>query len=502
MARSNTGGTRGFLRGKVANDLYQVGHRADGTKVQLVRSVEESRINNNTMPQAMARMQMALCMGSLAQYKEIVDHSFEGVPYGQLSIAHFVHLNIPAIQDDCKNHWSDYFLWDYPIKGTPEPKAGSWIMSQGSLTIPNFITRHSTSYYGKNSGILLNFGQANLTKGRMKEILSLADKDYMTHLAFAEGSVSRYSRLVYFRLYLNPDFPDNEIITPQNYTQVFTYDGNCEWRSSFDAAAGTFWYYIDTDDLEQVDAFTVSCNIMSRWNGVVWQRNTARFLPVPGFEDYKANWTSPHDRFQSWFPEYDPDASDDYPLPREDWVDLGLPSGTLWARCNIGAVVPQGQGLYFSWANIQGHYWNGSAFADGYQFSEAEYQESPGYLWQTDIDDAHDAAREYLGEHWKIPSGANFRELISNTSYSKILNGSIRCLRFLSINNGNFIDIPYTGYSNDGQLIGNNTGFRFPISSYDSSINQITYRLNSQNIFSVSHLPRYYGFNYRPIYIP
>lgn len=502
MARSNTGGTRGFLRGKVANDLYQVGHRADGTKVQLVRSVEESRINNNTMPQAMARMQMALCMGSLAQYKEIVDHSFEGVPYGQLSIAHFVHLNIPAIQDDCKNHWSDYFLWDYPVKGTPEPKAGSWIMSQGSLTIPSFITRHSTSDYGENSGILLNFGQANLTKGRMKEILSLADKDYMTHLAFAEGSVTRYSRLVYFRLYLNPDFPDTEIITPQNYTQVFTYDGNCDWRSSFDAASGTFWYYVDTADLEQIDAFTVSCNIMSRWDGVVWKRNTARFLPVPGFEDYRANWTSPHDRFQSWFPEYDPDASDDYPLPKEDWVDMGLPSGTLWARCNIGAVVPQGLGLYFSWGNIQGHYWNGSTFTDGYVFNEENYQQSPGYLLQTNIDDAHDAAREYLGEHWKIPDVDLYRELTENTNLEVVTMGTIRCIRLTSKINFNHLEIPLIGFG-----AGNS------ITSYNDRVLMSCVNRSSEEFYSGwnfyasgqngrGNFRRRYGCIIRPIYVP
>lgn len=502
MARSNTGGTRGFLRGKVANDLYQVGHRADGTKVQLVRSVEESRINNNTMPQAMARMQMALCMGSLAQYKEIVDHSFEGVPYGQLSIAHFVHLNIPAIQDDCKNHWSDYFLWDYPIKGTPEPKAGSWIMSQGSLTIPDFITRHSTSDYGENSGILLNFGQANLTKGRMKEILSLADKDYMTHLAFAEGSVTRYSRLVYFRLYLNPDFPDNEIITPQNYTQVFTYDGNCEWRSSFDAAAGTFWYYVDTADLEQIDAFTVSCNIMSRWNGVVWQRNTARFLPVPGFEDYRANWTSPHNRFQSWFPEYDPDASDDYPLPKEDWIDLGLPSGTLWARCNIGAVVPQGIGFYFSWANIQGHYWDGSAFADGYVFNSASYPETPGSLLNGNIDDAHDAAREYLGEHWSLPTIDNYTELVQNTRVEILSYGSNKVLRLVSLVNANFILLPFTGWCNGRFISGLNNQVYFPTINFIDSNKAWGMYFYSDQARYACRIDRYSGLNIRPIYVP
>ena len=32
-----------------------------------------------------------------------------------------------------------------------------------------------------------------------------------------------------------------------------------------------------------------------------------------------------------------------------DWVDLGLPSGTLWATCNVGANAPEENGDYFSW---------------------------------------------------------------------------------------------------------------------------------------------------------
>ena len=32
-----------------------------------------------------------------------------------------------------------------------------------------------------------------------------------------------------------------------------------------------------------------------------------------------------------------------------EYVDLGLPSGTLWATCNIGAANPEDMGDYFAW---------------------------------------------------------------------------------------------------------------------------------------------------------
>lgn len=502
MARSNIGGTRGFLRGRVANDLYQVTRDEAGKRIQLVRSVEESRINNNTMPQAMARMQMALCMGSLAQFKEIVDHSFEGFPYGQLSIAHFVHLNIPLIQNDCKNHWSDMFLFNYPEKGVSVPKAGSWIMAEGSLVMPNFITCHSTSVYGENSGVQLAFDMATLTKGDMKQKLGLADNDYITHLCFAEGVVESFNKLCFLRLYLNPAFDDSTVITAQNYQDVFTYSANAPYRSSFDASTGTFFFYFDQSDLTNIDAFSVSTNVISRWDGRVWGRNNARFMPVPGYEDYTSNWISPHDRFQSWFPAYDPDESDEYPLPTEDWVDLGLPSGTLWRKFNIGATHPQQFGLYFSWGNIVGHYWNGSAFSDGYNFTQGIYDLTPGAQLAGNIDNAHDAAREYLGEHWKVPSVSDFNELYEKCDIELLVFGTIEVIRFISKINSNVLFLPLSGRADGSVVSVFQTRTEYLTSGFRSASNFNGVRFESSLAFSNVACSRYRGYNIRPVYVP
>ena len=37
-----------------------------------------------------------------------------------------------------------------------------------------------------------------------------------------------------------------------------------------------------------------------------------------------------------------------------EYVDLGLPSGTLWAACNVGASKPSDDGQYFQWGDTQG----------------------------------------------------------------------------------------------------------------------------------------------------
>ena len=40
-------------------------------------------------------------------------------------------------------------------------------------------------------------------------------------------------------------------------------------------------------------------------------------------------------------------------LNGHEYVDLGLPSGTLWATCNVGADIPEKYGDYFAWGETQ-----------------------------------------------------------------------------------------------------------------------------------------------------
>ena len=45
--------------------------------------------------------------------------------------------------------------------------------------------------------------------------------------------------------------------------------------------------------------------------------------------------------------------SDDNIDNGHEYVDLGLPSGTLWATCNVGAKTPEGYGSYFAWGETR-----------------------------------------------------------------------------------------------------------------------------------------------------
>ena len=314
MARSRVGGTRGWLRGKVASDLYQVGRDSAGKKIQLVRAVEESRINNNTVAQAMARMQMALCMGSLATYKDIVDHSWEGIPYGQPSIGHFVALNVPLIQADCIEHWEQDYLFDYPTKGVAVSRAGAFKIAEGTLSVPGCLQISSYGYYGSNLRLSLVTGKSVVTMGDIKQLLGLNANDYITHIAFAQGAFEYQSKLVYSRYYLSPNIPDSTVLTSANKDSFFYLEGNVAAAIQIVNGGQTINFLVEASANRPLECFPMECLVISRYDGRKWCRNCAQLAPTLTFEDYAADWRSPQTVFNSWFPEYDPNVDPDYPL--------------------------------------------------------------------------------------------------------------------------------------------------------------------------------------------
>ncbi len=119
-----------------------------------------------------------------------------------------------------------------------------------------------------------------------------------------------------------------------------------------------------------------------------------------------------------------------------EYVDLGLPSGRLWAICNIGAEKPTDCGDYFAWGAVEPY--NLDNFnMDNYDNTEADKL--------TDIDDAHDAAKVLWGDEWRIPNLTDFDELIEHCTYDSEVIDGIMCGVFTSKANNQKIVMPAAG---------------------------------------------------------
>ena len=105
-----------------------------------------------------------------------------------------------------------------------------------------------------------------------------------------------------------------------------------------------------------------------------------------------------------------------------EYVDLGLPSGTKWATCNVGADKETDYGLYFAFGETKGY----SGFTDAKKFNWGDYKFSVNgssdkftKYNSTDrkavLDLCDDAAQANMGGKWHMPTVEQFRELKSNT---------------------------------------------------------------------------------------
>ena len=144
------------------------------------------------------------------------------------------------------------------------------------------------------------------------------------------------------------------------------------------------------------------------------------------------------------------------------FVDLGLPSGTLWATCNIGAYCPEDYGDYFAWGETLGYLDGKSVFNwITYKWCNGTYDTQNKYSADSnsgfvdnkkELDCEDDAAYVQWGEVWRTPSSDQLVELF-NSSYIEsgwtMING-IPGMKITRKKNGNSLFLP-AGYCKDHQ---------------------------------------------------
>ena len=141
-----------------------------------------------------------------------------------------------------------------------------------------------------------------------------------------------------------------------------------------------------------------------------------------------------------------------------DYVDLGLPSGTKWATCNVGASKPSDAGLYFQWGDTQGYAadrvgidkqfasdWSDYKWYDTDKKTFTKYTTTGAAL---DLED--DAAHVHMGGSWHMPTPTQISELINtaNTTSTWTTQDGVNGRLFTSKKDASkSIFIPAAGYA-------------------------------------------------------
>lgn len=185
-----------------------------------------------------------------------------------------------------------------------------------------------------------------------------------------------------------------------------------------------------------------------------------------------------------------------------EYVDLGLPSGLLWAACNVGSCTPEGYGTFFAWADTKpttSYCWSHYPYAqDPNPFDGDTMHWEPGdhgpNLWLTkyntqdtfkpasfDTPDGittledleyDDAARAIMDNGWRTPTVEEWNELINNTSKERVLVNGIGGIKYTSTKEGytdKSIFLPFAGFYSGNQHNAQYNGDRLPVGEYWSN---------------------------------
>ena len=175
-------------------------------------------------------------------------------------------------------------------------------------------------------------------------------------------------------------------------------------------------------------------------------------------------------------------------------VDLGLPSGTKWASCNVGATKPEEFGDYYAWGEI--------TTKTEYSPYTYQYYEDGEYVnIGDDISGTqYDVARAKWGGKWRMPTKDEVKELVNNCKYEWTTLNGVTGGKFTGPN-GNSIFLPAAGDRWNGDLCyvgerGDNwSSAQFPYySDYAVYLYFYSGYVNWYNYFY-----RFYGQSVRPV---
>ena len=195
-----------------------------------------------------------------------------------------------------------------------------------------------------------------------------------------------------------------------------------------------------------------------------------------------------------------------------EWVDLGLPSGLLWAACNLGASSPEEYGDYYAWGETttkSNYNWSTYKYctvdAEGGLATLTKYSTNSGHDFVgtpdnlTTLEAMDDAATQKLGSGARMPTKAEWEELIDNTTAEWTTLNGVNGRKFTA-SNGNSLFLPAAGGRWDVELYSaGDDGSYWSSSLYESYPDGAWYFYFDSDVQSVDGGDRRSGPSVRPV---
>ena len=247
------------------------------------------------------------------------------------------------------------------------------------------------------------------------------------------------------------------------------------------------------------NAFTREGYLFSEWNGDGVKYLDEQLISVHSDMTLYAIWIQDTTQVEPSAPTYEQHNGHDY-------VDLGLPSGTKWATCNVGATTPEGRGNYYAWGEttIKTYYlWSNYHLSDQSGTSLTKYCNDSHYgnNGYTDnlivLEAMDDVASVEWGGNWRMPTMEEMNELMNNCVDCYEPSG----YKFTGPN-GNSIFLPMSGYKDNRSVLNGIDEGYYWCSSLDLDQPKSAWYMLIIRAYRnhLGGMERYYGMPVRPVW--
>ena len=326
----------------------------------------------------------------------------------------------------------------------------------------------------------------------------------------------------------------------------FIYIGDHIANTQFDVAHSLWqsnWRMPTQEQCEELLECMTEETTINNVNGllIIGPNDNSIFLPFAGFRyetdlpnpgSYGGYWSDTYNDGQSAMAMHLPYSSTLEWEPREvgqsvrpvyhpHMIDLGLPSGTKWACCNVdddhSKQSPTNYGSYYAWGETEVKDYYGE---DNYEFFTGDYDcwtetwvDEDGEEYEEEFCDPiyedigsdiagtdYDVAHVGWGGTWVMPSQNQIKELLENCDHEWITVDGINGRKFTSKTNGGSIFLPAAGYRWEDYLYDAGSIGYYWSSAQNPSYSNYAYELDfGSGYASWFYSYRFYGQSVRPV---
>ena len=338
-----------------------------------------------------------------------------------------------------------------------------------------------TEYYvvqRSSSGGTYTTVSSNVTSTSWMDTDPLSGNNYYKVIAYGHGLESAQSSYVSV---------ERKLGAPKNVTA--TPDDNFMITLNWDAVKGAEYYEVRRSQSQNGTYSTVANNVTS----TLWTDES----PMNGYNYYKViayghgleSVLSAYTAIKITLP-LCPDSHHPH------LIDLGLPSGTMWACCNVGASKPEDYGGYYAWGETTEKSLYGW---DTYIHCDGSYSTCHD-IGKDIAGTQYDAATANWGTPWVMPSKEQMDELVNNCTYVWTTENGVNGYRFTG-SNGASIFFPAAGGRNPKGLYSEGSNGEYWSSTFSESNTANAWYLDNNRWYvrTFNGNSRTYGLSVRPV---